>query len=323
MLADLVALAVIAFYAVRGFRRGLAASLLGFLGVTASLVAAWLLWDWAGRRLNASFGMPMVLACALGASLVFLVTDATFFLTVYLIRRRRKRKQAQPAAKPKYPRADKLSGASLGACIGILTAAAVIWMYTAAGLMPGAAAWPDIRGSAAARLSGLIIGAEAWLFARAVTDDATLSRIVARSVSDPKAAVEDVQSIKQNPKVVELLQDVRFTDAVYKGDAEAIEANPRWKRLLEDPEFLRCARETGFLPAESDAAHAPGQAAEELARVGRKMTQISADPEVRDVLRDRDFQEMLNGGDLGKLLQDERTWKQAGRVLQIVRADQQ
>ncbi len=30
MLADLVALAVIAFYAVRGFRRGLAASLLGF-----------------------------------------------------------------------------------------------------------------------------------------------------------------------------------------------------------------------------------------------------------------------------------------------------
>ncbi len=96
-------------------------------------------------------------------------------------------------------------------------AAALVWMYTAAGLTPGAAGWPDIRDSAAARLSGFIIGSEAWLFARIATDNPALSRIVAQSVSDPKAAVEDVQRIKQNPKVAALLQDGEFTDAVIQG----------------------------------------------------------------------------------------------------------
>ena len=110
---------------------------------------------------------------------------------------------------------------------------------------------------------------------------------------------------------------------MYKGDAEAIKGNPRWDRLMADPEFLRCARELGLLPAESDAASTPEQAADQLARVGRKMTQIGADPEVQDVLRDKAFQETLNGGDLGKLMQDERTWKLAGRVMQIIRTDQQ
>ena len=323
VLADLVALAVIVFYAVRGFRRGLTASLLGLLGVACSFVAAWLLWEWAGRLLNESFGMPMVLACALGASLVFLVTYVLFFLTAHFIRRRRKSGKTQAAAKPKYPWADKLSGAALGAFVGLLMAAALVWMYTAAGLTPGAAGWPDIRDSMAARLSGFIIGSEAWLFARVATDNPALSRIVAQSVSDPKAAVEDVQRIKQNPKVAALLDDGEFTAAVYKGDAEAIKANPRWKRLLEDPDFLRSARELGLLPAESDSASTPEQAADQLARVGRKMTQISADPEVQDILRDKDFQETLNDGDLGKLMQDERTWKLAGRVMQIVRTEPQ
>jgi hypothetical protein len=323
VLADLLALAVIVVYAVRGFMRGLTASLLGLLGLAGSFLAAWLLWGWAGRRLNAFFGMPPVLAFALGASLVFLAAYVIFFVLVYLIRRRNKSRRPQPAAKPKYPRADKLSGAALGACVGILMAAALVWMYTAAGLIPEAAAWPDIRDCFAARLSGFIIGSEAWLFARAATNDPMLSRIVARSVSDPKTAVEDVQRIKQNPEVAALAQDARFTDAVFNGDAETIKGNPRWNRLLEDPEFLRCARELGLLPAESDAASTREQAAEELAHVGRKMTRISADPEIQDILRDRAFQEMLEDRDFGKLVQDERAWKLAGRVMQIIRTGQQ
>jgi hypothetical protein len=136
-------------------------------------------------------------------------------------------------------------------------------------------------------------------------------------------AVEDVQRIKQNPEVAALARDAQFTDAVFKGDAEAIKGNPRWNRLMEDPEFLRCARDLGLLPAESDAASTREQAADQLARVGRKMTQIGADPEVQDLLRDKAFQETLNDGDLGKLMQDERTWELAGRVMQIIRTDRQ
>ncbi|MGD0999292.1 MAG: CvpA family protein [Candidatus Brocadiia bacterium] len=323
VLADVVTLAVVAVYAVRGFMRGLTSSLLGLLGLAGAFFAAWLLWGWAGRRLNESFGIPLVLACALGATFVFLVVYVMFFLLVHLIRRRNKSRKAQPAPKPKYPWADKLSGAALGACVGMLMAAALVWIYNAAGLTPGATAWPDMRDSAASRLSSLIIGSEAYLFARAATNDPALSRVVARSVSDPKMAVEDVQRIKQNPEVAALARDAQFTDAVFKGDAEAIKGNPRWNRLMEDPEFLRCARDLGLLPAESDAASTREQAADQLARVGRKMTQIGADPEVQDLLRDKAFQETLNDGDLGKLMQDERTWELAGRVMQIIRTDRQ
>ena len=71
-----------------------------------------------------------------------------FFGFVHLIRRRIKAKKAQTAAKPRYPWADKLSGAALGACFGVLVAAALVWLYSAAGLTLACASWPDIRNSA-------------------------------------------------------------------------------------------------------------------------------------------------------------------------------
>jgi hypothetical protein len=323
VLADLLALAVIAVYAVRGFMRGLTARLLGLLGLAVSFFAAWLFWGWAGRRLNAFFGVPLVLACALGAALSFLAAYVVFFGLVHLVRRRNKSRRAQTAAKPQYPWADKLSGAALGACVGALMAAGLVWMYNAASLTPGGAAWPDIRDTAAARLSGLIIQSEAYLFARAATDDPALSRIIARSASDLKAAVEDIQRIQRNPEVAALAHDAQFADAVLKADREAIKGNPRLNRLLEDPEFLRSARDLRLLPTESDAAATREQAAEQLARAGRKMSRIRADAEIQDVLRDGAIQEMAEDGDFGRLVQDERAWKLAGRVMQIIRTDQQ
>ena len=323
VLADLLALAVIAAYAVRGFIRGLTASLLRLLGLAGSSFAAWLFWGWAGRRLHALFGTPPVLAYALGAALVFLIAYVIFLGLVYLIRRRIKAKKAQTAAKPRYPWADKLSGAALGACFGVLVAAALVWLYSVAGLTLAGAAWPDIRDSAAGRVSGLIIQTEAYLFARAATNAPALSRIIARSVSDPKAAVEDAQRIIRNPEVAALVHDAQFTGAVLKADREAIKGSPRLNRLLEDPEFLRSARDLRLLPVATETASTREQVAEQLARVGRKITRISGDPEIQDALRDGAIQKMLDEKDIGGLVQDERVWKLAGRTLQIIRADPQ
>jgi uncharacterized membrane protein required for colicin V production len=321
VIADLVVLAVIATYAVRGFMRGLTASLLGLLGVVVSFFAAWLCWGWAGRFLNASFNLPPVLACAIGAALVFLVVNILFSGLVFLIRRRNKAKRAQTAANPRYPWADKLSGAALGACFGILMAAMLVWLYNVAGLTEVGASWPDIRNSAAGRLSGFIIRSEAYVFTRAATNSPALAGIIARSARDPKSAAEDIERIKQNREVTALIQDAQFTNAVLRADREAIKRNPRLNRLLEDRAFVRSARNLGFLPAESETVSTQDQAAEYLARVGLKMARIKADPEVQDVMRDAAIQKMLDEKNFDGLVLDERVWKLAGRVMQIIRSD--
>ncbi len=323
VIADLLALAVIAACAVRGFMRGLTASLLGLLGVAVSFFASWLLWGWAGRRLNASFGLPSVHAYALGALLVFLGVYVLFSGLVYLIRWRNRAKRAQAATKPRYPWADKLSGAALGACFGILAAAMLAWLYNVAGLTEVGVSLPDIRTSAAGRLSGFIVQIEAGLGARAATNSPALAGIIARSARDPKAAVEDVERIKQNPELVSLIQDAQFTGAVLRADREAIKDNPRLNRLLADPAFVRSARDLRLLPAQSETVSTQDQAADQLARVGLKMARIKSDPQIQDVLRDGAIQKMLDEKDFDGLVQDERVWKLAGRVMQIVRSDQQ
>jgi len=323
LLADLVALAVVAAYAVRGFMRGLIGSLLHELGLALSLFAAWLLWGWAGRRLIGSFGAPVVLGYALGALFVFLIVHAVFVVLVYFIRRRRKARRAQAGVKPKYPWADKVSGAAFGACFGILTAALLVCLYNVASLTPTAAAWPDIRDSAASRLSSPVIRAVSYVFARVAANDPALSRIIARTMSNPKAAAEDARRIKQNPDVAALAQDARFTDAVLRGDRKAIEDNPRLNRLLENPEFLRSARDLRLLPAESATVSTREQAAEELVRAGRRISRIRTDPEIQDALRDGVIRKMVEDGDLSGLAQDERVWKIGRRAMQIIRTNPQ
>ena len=264
----------------------------------------------------------MVLACALGPSLVFLVAYVLFFLTVHLIRRRRK------SGKTKPPRNRNIRGR--------INCRAQPWRVRrppdggGAGLdvyRGGADAgsrWdgPISGTSMAARLSGFIIGSEAWLFARIATDNPALSRIVAQSVSDPKAAVADSSASSRTPKLprssTTASSPPRYTRATRKRSRPT-----RAGKLLDHP-ISSAARESwGFFQRSQTPPPRRSRRRTTSPRVGRKMTRsaltrkcnipagqgLSGDAEPRKIQANS--------------MQDERTWKLAGRVMQIVRADQQ
>jgi hypothetical protein len=298
MWVDALVLALIAYLAWAGARRGAAMAGVQLVGLplayAGAVGAAFAFGPALAREVGWSEAAASLAAGTLGLVLVQLFVSA-------VTRALRERSEDLAGS-------SQAVGAVFGALRGALFALPLLWL---AGLAEGARVagvrpeLPDLSGAQLPALGSGLLGAGA----EAVLDDSAAGgRVAVHFVSRPAETLEALQRVVSDPRVVSLQRDAAFWRDVERGAVGAALAKPTARALVSDRAFRQRLGEIGVVSPEA-AKHARRFESElslALAELGPRLEAVRNDPALDELLADPEVRASLQSGNSLALLRDPR-----------------
>ncbi len=306
MILDLVALAILAIFALIGALRGGVASALGLFTLIASYAGA----VWAAQNLGASLadktGFSPLLAPVVAGTVGFFVTALVVGGLGAVIRHATNRLRGDSSLGVANRWVGGVIGAVRGALVVVLVSYLVIWLDAAkqTGAVDGLEAVPDIRISSAAKVTEKLV--EKAVSATVDADVATAD-VMARLASRPGVAVTSVQAILADPRIEALQQDRFFWTLIENGAYPRAMNRQSFRAISSDPEMRSRFVDVGVVPEATidDPAAFERHFGEVLAEVGPRVKGLVDDPDLQALAQDPEVTSMLENGDTLGLFQHE------------------
>jgi membrane protein required for colicin V production len=291
MWLDVIALVLLAGFALVGVFRGALSSGLRLLGLVAaygiSLALAPVVAD------AASLAPPFGVAIA-GAGLfvvAYFVLGALAFVVVALDRRRR--------AGMGRGALDRTLGGVFGLARGGVMALMVAWLglwVDALRVAGPLAELPPIGPSISAEATRSVVSAG---LETTLGHDTPGARMAVRFAADPAESVTALQEVIDNPRVVGLRDDDLFWTYVQHGSYDAALNRASFVGIAYDETLRRTFFELGLVDAEqaADARLFRNALREVLLEIGPRVKTLREDPEVQELLRDPDIVRALAESD--------------------------
>jgi hypothetical protein len=261
MWLDLVALGLLAGFALVGAARGGLIAGLSLLGLLLAYGSAVLAASLLGAPLARTLDTSELLAAPLAGSLGFVAGYAITAVVAALVRRRELEREG-------------LSRSETGRAPGL----------------------PALGPSAAAAVTGAVV--EAGVTA-ALGDGDPAGRVIARMAARPGSTLAGMQGLLGSPAVEALRSDATFWTHVEWGNVDAALHRVSALRLARDDELRSRLAELGLV--DEAAAHDPAVFREELAavlhEVGPRIRALRNDPELRRLLDDPEVVALVTSGD--------------------------
>ncbi len=318
-LADLVALALAALFAYRGYRQGTLLTALGALRVICAYAGAYLLAGFLGKPLHQIFGLLRIVSTVIGGVAVFLLIALGFRIVVAKIRRKRKkRKLSPPNGVPTLP--DRIGGASIGLLCGTVAAFVLCWLYSLVRAGFAETGQPDIGSSVAGRSSRYCIEQAVYTGIEAVGGGRESARQVARLIGDPGRTVEDFQRLVHIPAFTALMNSPTFRDDFLSGDYLRIRYNYALQQLFNDRSAVHYLKELGVLTDDYRSPRFQDKLAADLAGAGRRMREAMNDPGLSRAVEELRREGLFESARIPRLILDTRFLKIVDRVMAPVTA---
>lgn len=302
MIADLVILGIMALAAVRGYRRGVALTVLGIAGVGGGYLGALLLARPLGGALAGSAGPPLVVALPLAGMLI--LGSAGLITRVLSGRLETARRQDRERGVPARW-ADSAGGAALAA--GATGAIAVVVVSLVAGALALAGGAPSpLAGSFAARLGAPLTRSLVYLGARGAIRDPLGSAVLAAIAADPRRGVQALETVTRDQRIQALWSDPALRQALARQDRVAIADHPMVRALASDSAFRNAAERIGLARSGVGAAGLSEALATRVGPLVRSVESLRSDPELRQMLEDPELRARLDAGEVGSILTDQR-----------------
>jgi len=318
LVVDVMALIIMLLYISRGYRRGLLVSILSLVGLLAAYVSAYMFYKPAGQLIAERYDAPDYVTLALGAVMVFFCVFM-FFSIITRIVSWRMRVRAQRMEGVTLTWIDKALGSLLGALIGITIIVALVWGYQLVQFTKAGEFMPDVNDSIAVKASSSVIEAVTYILAGNSMNDKDMARALARSVSNPGKAAEDMQALFENPSAKKLFNDANFVDAMLAGNEKKVRRNKSLKRMLDDPEVLKKAQSLGLISDKQTPSEIKEAVARKLSKIGGEIGKIRKDPKIQKLLEEPEFVEKLQKGDFRDLANDERFRTLLNRAMELLK----
>ena len=297
MWLDLLALAILAVFAIIGAARGSLRAGMGLLALVVGYTAAILLAPALGPGVSGWLGVSEWLALPLGGTLGFAAGYGAVAVLGALLRRFAARHRDE-----RTPR-DIFLGALFGAVRGSLVVLLVSWLVLWIDALRATGAdvpIPEISGSAVAALTGEVVEAGIG----AALGDEPAGRVAARIASRPGAAMADLVEVLDNPNLEGLKGDTLFWTYVEHGNVDAALNRMSFRRIAQDP-ALR-GQLAGLALVGPEAADDPRAFRDDVAavleEVGPRIRGLSSDPELQALMDDPQVVAMVQSGDTMGLL---------------------
>jgi hypothetical protein len=299
MALDLGMLAVLLVFAWLGAHRGAAEAAVRLVGLALAYAASGLAGKLAGGSLLA------VVGAGVGAF------AAVQMLIEIAARRLRARNEGGDLTD-----ASRALGSLCGLARGALLLLPLLWLagfsesVRATGRAP---VLPDLSDSRSAGVGQVVAGAAAT---QLVSDGDRGSRMTAKFVAEPGAAMSAFAEVAADPRLRALQSDAGFWSDLESGDVAGALARPTFSELARDASLRAKLADLGLVAETSalDAVQFNAEMTAVMQEVGPRLRELRADPELQALLADEELRARAQAGDTVAVLLDPRVQALVARV---------
>jgi uncharacterized membrane protein required for colicin V production len=292
MWLDLVALGILALFAVMGALRGGLASGLGLASLGVAYAAAIFFAPRFGPLASELTGLPEMLGMPLAGSVGFLLG----FLVMGGVSKLLRAINAPADELGRSPR-DRFLGGVFGFVRGglvvLLLSYLAIWVdaLRTTGTAPDL---PELGKSAAARVTESVVEAGV----DALVEDEATGRVFASLAARPGQSIADLQGLMEHPVIEELQNDELFWSYVEHGSIDAALNRRGAIALIYDADVRRQLGALGLIDeaAVEDSAVFRKAAHEVLSEVGPRLNGLKDDPELQALMTDPEVVAAVQSG---------------------------
>ncbi len=309
-LLDIVFVALVLFFAWRGYVKGFWDSVSRLLGWALAYPSSILLTRPGGDWLSLHTPLTGLLAYFIAGSVIFLLTSFVASLAFKWL-------GEKIPASDTSERLSKYSGLSLGLVFGGLLGLLVVYalnllpqssvIVTAVAKqtqnppastpvsaqpkspVPSLGQLQQKRDSFIAASAKKLISSAAAEAVSLTLKDETAAQVTRAFVADPQTMLGHVQALNQDGEIKALLQNPGIQKLLSREDSQGLIDSAEFKTLVSNPHMQALMQEADVRSEQGERA-----AAEKLIAAWNRTQQLKYDPRVTTILQDREFQQQLN-----------------------------
>ena len=296
-------LLVMAFFAYRGYKKGLLRSLSRVISLIAGYTASILFTEQVSAFLTSQFQLEGLISFIAAALILFVTAGIAVIIVFWIIA------QLVPVQEtPSTPSA--LGGMFVGLLVGFIVAIISVWSFTFIRDFldepePGALAQPDTN--KIENLASRVVGKAATTAMSLSSVDPEVSRLSAAIIKQPGRILQHAQRLMNSNELQSLLADPQTQAILSSGDVYALQQLPAFQQLHQNADFLALAESTGML-TEPTAGNVSSETllATRMTEIWSRVDQVKNDSRVQDILNDPEFRQKVMAGNPVDLLTNPR-----------------
>lgn len=296
-------IAVIVFFAYRGYRKGLLRSLSRVISLVAGYIAAILYTSQFSTVVETQTPLEGLVALITASVVLFfgaaLAVSLVFWLIGILIPERQNSSTA-----------SSIGGATVGLLTGVIVAVIVIWAFAflrdmqtetelTESVKPNKSAIESIANRAASKAVKTALS-----LAKAKP---VVTQLSAALIETPGELALQAKRLAESNDLSALLGDPENQNVLNSGDVEAVKALPAFQQLVNNPDMQALAKSAGMLDQSTGGtASVEAALADQLTDIWARMQRVKNDQRVQEILSDPEFQQKIQSGNPLDLLTNAR-----------------
>ena len=305
--------AVLAFFAYRGYKKGLLRSLSRVLSLLAGYTVAILFTEQVSSILASRFDLEGIVSfIAAGLGLFFaagIAVSVAFWIIAQLL-----------PAEETPSTASSLGGLAVGLMVGTIVAITVVWSFTFVRDFrsnPEVDALAQTDRSKIEILANKVAGTAVNTAMSLGSVNPEVARLSAAMIEAPGEISQHIKRLMSSADFQALLADPQTRIALESGDTSALQQLPAFQNLVKNPDLLALAESTGLLSGVAEGT-GPSDAilAARMTDIWGRVERVKNDARVQEILGDAEFQQKVQSGNPVDMLTNPRLLELANIIFE-------
>jgi hypothetical protein len=283
-------LAVVAFFAYRGYKNGLLRSLSRILSLLAGYSASILFTEQVSAILVSRFqleGLVSFIAAALG---LFVAAAIAVIIVFWIVR------QLMPARETPSV-ASSCGGLAIGLMAGVIVAIIAVWSFTFVRDFRSAPEHAQTGKKNFETFSNRVAGKAVTAAMTLASVNPEVARLSTAIIETPAEVSQHAQRLMSSDDLRALLTDPKSQAVLDSGDANALRQLPAFQQLIKNPDFLALAKSAGMLTdTAQNKMSSEARLATQLTEIWGRVQRVKNDARVQEILSDPEFQQKVRSG---------------------------
>ena len=283
---------VLAYFAYRGYKKGLLKSLSRVLGLVAGYVAAILYAGNVTTLVESNTPLEGIAAFIAASLMLFIGAGIVINLIFRIIGALMPEEHSQS-------KGSSFGGAVVGLVVGLVVAVSLVWIFAFVRDMqpeqevatPAQAPKSAIETFASTAASKVV--STAMNLSSAKPEVVSLSTAL---IESPGEIAQRAQRLANSNDISTLLRDPDNQAIINANDLEALQALPAFQQLAKNPDLLALTKSAGMVDETGNTAAVEAELANQITDIWGRMQRMKNDTRVQEILSDPEFQQKIQSG---------------------------
>lgn len=308
-----VVLLCIAFFAWRGYRRGVLRTLQRLLSILAAYMACYFFTETLANFFKTAFALNVVLSYLASAALLLVGVSFIVNLLLSLLITQLETNQADDKKLEYDPDADEESprhpaGLAVGVLLGSFFGLFTVWL---AGITldamtlnsQGAAALVARTPDPLRKMAGAMVGGAVGYAVEYKTGEQSLApNVAAHLIADPVVTSQMIADVSRSEELKQFFSDPSVRVLMQENKVDELQSHPTFQKLMSSAQTRSFLEILGSTVKDSSGPSADARAAQLLTEMYQKARRVKSDPRFMALSQKPEFQQLLRNPSPAELL---------------------